>query len=316
MNHNRLIIIRLLAGLIVLSGGMPGALAAESYIIIDNQSGRILDGRDYDDKRQIASLTKVATAMVVLDWSEKTGQGLDQMAVVPPSALRLDGPNPIGLRAGDVLTLRDLLYASLLQSDNIAAHTLANHVGETLRAVTPRRVHELGPVGVFVAQMNALARSLGMERTVYLNPHGLDSGEDVPHSTAADQARMAQYAMRDSGFRFYVSQKTRTIAIRRPDGTLQFRLENTNSLVGTGGIDGIKTGTTRRAGACLMLSASKPPLTRQDGGRTLITPRRVTVVLLASPDRFAEGAALIQRGWALFDRALQSREPADPRKML
>ncbi len=292
------------------------ARGAAAYIIVDDHTGRILEGDEINQKRQIASLTKIATAMVVLDWAEKSDGDLTQLATVPVEALAQGGINPIGLQAGDALTLRDLIYASLLQSDNVAAYTLAAHVGRALAAVTPPKVRETGPVGVFVAQMNALARSLGMERTLYLNPHGLDTDKTLPYSTAADQARLARYAMRDAGFRFYVSQKRREISIRRGESILKYMLENTNSLLGSDHVDGIKTGRTRRAGDCLALSASQRPLTRQQGNQVLITPRRITVILLGSTNRFGEGAALIQRGWRLFDQALQANTPLDPKQSL
>lgn len=290
--------------------------AAEAYIIVDNHTGRILDGKETKKKRQIASLTKIATAMVVLDWVEKYDADLNQVAAVPAEALAQVSYNPIGLQPGDVLTLRDLIYAALLQSDNASAYTLAAHVGRSLADVTPSRVREAGPVSVFVAQMNALARSLGMERTLYLNPHGIDSPDVLPYSTAADQARLARYAMQDAGFRFYVSQPKRVITIRRGGDSLQYMLQNTNSLLGTEHIDGIKTGRTIRAGDCLALSASMRPLTREQGSQILVTPRRITVVLLGSSDRFGEGAALVRRGWQLFDQYLQTNAPLDPKKTL
>lgn len=295
---------------------LPGVLAAESYIIVDNHTGHILEGDDIRDKRQVASLTKVATAMVVLDWAERGGHDLNQMAVVPPQAATQGGVNPLGLRPGEALTLRDLLYASLMQSDNVAAHTLAHHVGRTLPSLTAPDLHDLGPAGLFVAQMNALARSLGMERTLFLNPHGLDTEDELPHSTAADMARLARYAMNDSGFRFYVSQKERAITIRGPGGTRDYLLKNTNRLLGSGDIDGVKTGRTRRAGDCLILSAMKKPITRQEGEKVYVTPRRISVVLLGSRDRFAEGAALVQRGWQLYDQWAAQGHPVDRKNSL
>lgn len=296
-----------------LAGRANGAAA---YIIVDDHTGRILEARDASDKLQIASLTKMTTAIVVLDWAEKNRADLSQLAMVPTEALAQGSANPVGFQAGDSLTLRDLIYASLLQSDNVAAYTLAAHVGRALSAVTPPKVRETGSVGVFVAQMNALARSLGMERTLYLNPHGLDSDKTLPYSTAADQARLARYAMRDAGFRFYVSQKQREITIRRGDSSFKYLLENTNSLLGSDHIDGIKTGRTRRAGDCLALSAGQRPLTRQQGDTVLVTPRRITVILLGSTNRFSEGAALMQRGWRLFEQHLQANTPLDPKNTL
>ena len=133
-------------------------LQAESFIIVDNQTGRILEGANRDGKLPIASLTKLGLAMVALDWAELGGGNLDENATVPEAALTTtSGINPLGLQAGDVISVRDLLFACLLASDNVAAVTLADHLGQKLPNQTG-----LDSVGNTVAHMNALARQLGM----------------------------------------------------------------------------------------------------------------------------------------------------------
>ena len=174
--------------------------AAEAYIIVDAKSGHVLQQSNQKDKRQVGSLTKVATAMVVLDWADKRGGDLGQRATIPPEAFT-GTENLIGFQPGDTAELRDLLYAALVQSDNIAAYTLAQHVGQALQGVVPASGG--GPVATFVEQMNALAATLKMERTRFVNPSGIDAGvKPVPFSTAADMARLARYAMSNAGFRF------------------------------------------------------------------------------------------------------------------
>ena len=145
--------------------------------------------------------------------------------------------------------MRDLLYAALVQSDNIAAYALAEHVGRALQAQLPPSGEAARgtPVDYFVLQMNALAKHLGMERTRFLNPSGADANEK-PYSTAADIARLTRYAMKNAGFRFYVSQKEREIEFGRGPGRLRYLLRNTNELLGRENIDGVKTGRTQRAG--------------------------------------------------------------------
>ena len=113
------------------------ARARTAYVIIDAQTGWILEQADARDKRQVGSLTKVATAMVVLDWAEKRGGDLNQLATIPPEAFSGTGENLVGFQPGDRITLRDLLYAALVQSDNVAAYTLANQVGMALQSVVP-----------------------------------------------------------------------------------------------------------------------------------------------------------------------------------
>ena len=286
---------------------LTGALHAESSIIVDNQTGRILEGVSANQKLPIASLTKLTLAMVALDWSELKGGNLEQTATVPEAAITTTGGiNPLGLQAGDVLSLRDLLFACLLASDNVAAVTLADHLGRTLPNPTG-----LDPVGNTVAHMNALARQLGMRRTLYLNPHGLDTaeGQARPYSSAADLARITRYAYSKSGLAFYVAQATREIHVQRDGSNLSVQLQNTNKLFGTDHIDGVKTGRTSRAGDCIILTSEHTPEVTRQGDTVFTTPRRIIVVLLGGNNREQEGLALVQRGWALYNAwAAKGRE--------
>jgi D-alanyl-D-alanine carboxypeptidase (penicillin-binding protein 5/6) len=285
--------------LLFVSVQLAGALHATSSIIVDNQTGRILEGRGENQKVPIASLTKLTLAMVVLDWSELKGGNLEKTATVPQEAIATTGGiNPLGLQAGDVLTLRDLLFACLLASDNVAAVTLADHLGRALPNPTG-----LDPVGNTVAHMNALARQLGMRHTLYLNPHGLDmpEGEARPYSSAADLARITRYAYSKSGLAFYVAQPTREIHVQRGGANLSVQLQNTNKLLGTDHIDGVKTGRTSRAGDCIILSSEHTPEVKREGDTVFTTPRRIIVVLLGGTNREEEGLALVRRGWALYD---------------
>jgi len=285
-----------------------GSLRAQSTIIVDNQTGRILEGSGANRKAPIASLTKLALAMVALDWSELKGGNLDQTATVPESAIATTGGiNPLGLQAGDVLTLRDLLYACLLASDNVSAVTLADHLGRALPNATG-----LDPVGNTVSNMNALARQLGMRRTLFLNPHGLDpaEGQARPYSTAADLARLTRYAYSKAGISFYVSQATRTIHVTRGGANLALQLVNTNKLLGADGIDGVKTGRTSRAGECIILTSRRDPEVKREGDTVYTTPRRIIVVLLAGNNREQEGLALVQRGWSLYNAWAAKGRPA------
>jgi serine-type D-Ala-D-Ala carboxypeptidase (penicillin-binding protein 5/6) len=290
--------------------------AAEAYVIVDSQTGYVLEQKDFRQKRQIGSLTKIATAMVVLDWAAKRGGDLNQLAAIPPEAFVGTGENHIGFQPGDVITLRDLLYAALVQSDNIAAYTLAAHVGNALQAVvslTPEA--RSNPVAVFVGQMNALAKRLQMERTRFLNPHGIDERER-PYSTAADLARLTRYATSNAGFRFYVSQKTRQISFHRAGHPINYLLRNTNELLGVSGVDGVKTGRTARAGDCLVLAASRESEIVQSGQMTKVYPRHLIIVLLGSPNRFSEGSQLLARAWQLYDQWAAAGRLANPKEIL
>ena len=283
-------------------------LHAESYVIADHQTGRILEERGGNHKGQIASLTKLALAMVALDWSELRRGNLDETAVVPESAISTTGGiNPLGLQAGDVLTLRDLLFACLLASDNVSAVTLADHLGRSLPNPTG-----LDPVGNTVSQMNALARQLGMKRTLFLNPHGLDApeGQAQPYSTPADVARLLRYGYSKPGLAFYVDQPSRDIHVQRGGASISLQISNTNKLLGNDGIDGGKTGRTTLAGECIALTSKKTPEVRREGDTVFTTPRRIIVVLLGSDNREQEGLSLVQRGWAAYQEWASRGRPA------
>ena len=284
-------------------------------MVVDSQTGYVLEEQNSKDKLQVGSLTKVAMAMVVLDWAEKHSGDLNQTVTIPPEALVGTGENLVGFQPGDRITLRDLLYAALVQSDNIAAYTLAAHVGTALQSIVPSG--NATPVAVFVGQMNSLARALKMQRTRFVNPHGIDTTErSLPYTTASDLARLTRYAINKPSFRFYVAQKERQISFDRAGKKIGYALRNTNELLGRDGVDGVKTGRTNRAGDCLILSAQHESQVIQENGRTAVIPRQIVVILLGSSDRFGEGMQLLTRGWQLQDQWISRGRLLDPKKTL
>jgi D-alanyl-D-alanine carboxypeptidase len=165
--------------------------------------------------------------------------------------------------------------------------------------------------------MNALAKQLKMDRTRFVNPHGVDyKVKPLPYSTAEDMARLTRYAMNKASFRFYVSQKERQISFDRGGHRLNYVLRNTNELLGKMGIDGVKTGRTSRSGDCLILYANRQAEVVRQGQMETVYPRHLMVVLLGSTNRFGEGAALLQRGWQVYDQWAAGGRMADPKKML
>src|SRR6266436_4402181 len=114
---------------------LRSAAAAQAFIIVDAQTGYIFEEQEPRKKLQIGSLTKIATASVVLDWAERKSGDLNQVVTIPQEAFVGTSENNIGFQPGDSVTLRDLLYAALVQSDNIAAYALAHHVGSQLRSL-------------------------------------------------------------------------------------------------------------------------------------------------------------------------------------
>ncbi|MEI6350801.1 MAG: serine hydrolase [Verrucomicrobiota bacterium] len=297
-----------LASLLSLFPHPAAAQSAAAYAVADAATGHLLATSHAEKKLQIGSLTKIATLMVVLDWADLSKSDLGTMATVPPAAVAIAGANPIGFQPGDQLSLRDLIYAAILQSDNVAAYTLAMHVGRALGQTKPG----VAPVELFVAQMNALARKLGMQHTKFLNPHGLDYVEQ-PYSSAHDLVRLSSYAMKRAAFRFYVSQKDRRIARHLANGEQAgYNLANTNELLGINDIDGVKTGSTSRAGECLVISAARSPEAQQNAdGSVTVTPRRLIVVVLGATKRFDTGFALLNNGWNLYDQWAAAGRPLE-----
>jgi serine-type D-Ala-D-Ala carboxypeptidase (penicillin-binding protein 5/6) len=301
------------AALPLFCGVVRSSFAAQAFIVADAQTGFVLQESKSKDKRQIGSLTKVATAMVALDWAEHKGGDLNQFVTIPPSAFVGTLENHIGFQPGDDVALRDLLYAALVQSDNVSAYALASYVGSQIQGPSPK----LSAIDVFVSQMNALAKQLKMEHTRFVNPHGVDQNvKPLPYSTAEDLARLTRYALNKASFRFYISQKERQISWRRGGKEQRYLLRNTNELLGTNGIDGVKTGQTARAGQCLVLSSSQESQVVQEAGGTRVFPRRIIVVLLGSSNRFGEGAQLVAQGWQLYDQWAATGRLVDPKKML
>ena len=277
----------------------------ESAMVVEAHSGRILIAENATVKRQVASLTKMATGVVALDWAE--GSKLDPAAVtavVPETATLLGGPNPLALQPGDQISLRDALYSALLGSDNLAALTVADCVG---RELVQRRGGQGDPVAVFVDEMNRLAKALGMESTHFVNPHGLTGKGRTNQSTAVDMARLAVHVMRRPAFSFMVRQKERSVSAKGPGGSRSFRVSNTNELLGvstsTGTVIGIKTGQTNAAGACLATCVERDALVMTGPqGNQWAVPRRLVVVVLGSSDRFGRTRGLIPQGWGIFDQ--------------
>lgn len=283
-------------------------------MVVEAYSGKVLVASNSSVKRPVASLTKIATACVVVDWAAATNTDLAQtLLTVPQTATLLGGPNPLNLLPGDQMTLRDALYAALIASDNLAALALADHVGRALLA-TRRRGGD--PVAAFIAEMNKLAKAVGMASTRFVNAHGLESPRAQGFSTAADMARLSIYAMRRNAFNFIVRQPTRQIQVTDGAGVARsYLLRNSNELIGEAGILGIKTGTTTAAGPCLATCMDRDPLVRiKPDGTKGATPRRLIVIVLNSPDRFNRTRGLIQQGWAVYDPWLAAGAPVKDRR--
>ncbi|HVM11060.1 MAG TPA: D-alanyl-D-alanine carboxypeptidase family protein, partial [Actinomycetota bacterium] len=213
----------------------------------------------------IASTTKVMTALIVLESTTPF-----EVVVVSERAAAEPGAR-LGLRAGERIEVRQLLQALMLQSANDAAVALAEHVS--------------GSVERFVRRMNRRARALGLRRTRFASPNGLD---DRGRSTARDLARLTVEAMRHERFAEIVATKRHRVpADAGPDR----RVQNRNVLLWLyRGATGVKTGYTAAAGYCLVATAERRDL-------------HLVAVVLGSPrEAFSDTAALLNHGFRAYER--------------
>ncbi len=234
--------------------GAPSGVKAKGAILADAASGQVLWSRDPGTERPMASVTKVMTALLVLEAGD-----LGQEIRVPKAAFDYAwkyGGETAALHPGDVLTAQQLLAALLVPSGADAAYTLANAYGPGLDA--------------FVARMNATAVRMGMAHTHFTSPDGLPyPTETATYSTPSDLLTLGLAAMRYPVFRSIVDLQF--YHLPKGAGHHQYWWDNTNGLIGSyQGAIGIKTGYTDAALHCLLFEAVR-------NGRTLIG------VVLGSP---------------------------------
>jgi D-alanyl-D-alanine carboxypeptidase (penicillin-binding protein 5/6) len=246
-------------------GAPPPTVVAPQAILLQPQTGDVILRKSADAERPVASTTKLMTALLVLERAKLD----DVFTAVPYEAQAAE--SRINLKAGERMSVRDLLRALLLESANDAAATLAVGVS--------------GSQAAFVAEMNERARQLGLRHTAYANPIGLD--EPGNHSSARDLVRLANRLRRNPFFRRTVA--TRSAGLTTGDHTRQ--IENTNDLLGDPpGINGVKTGHTLEAGYVLIGSATR--------GRV-----NVLSAVLGDPSKAARDAdtlALLRYGLSLY----------------
>jgi len=231
-------------------------LDAGAWMVTDLNSGVVIVESNAEDELAMASVTKLMTALVVRDHAD-----LGERVRVSETAADV-GEAEVGLAAGEVWSVRDLLAAVLVKSGNDAAFALAEHVG--------------GDVESFTGLMNERAAAMGLEHSHFVNPHGLD--DDDHYTSAKDLTEMAVAVLDDP----VLSQLTRTRLIRfKPAPTGEDRISaNTNQLLGRyPGVVGMKTGYTGRAGRVLVSVLEAE-------GHTYVA------VVMGSEDHFADTAAL------------------------
>jgi D-alanyl-D-alanine carboxypeptidase len=237
-------------------------LLGKSAILVDATTGRVVWSLHPHQRRQVASTTKIMTALLAL----KKLKAHDVVTIdrsVPRVPLVREG-----LRAGEEVEAWKLFYAMLLYSGNDDALALAIAAGGT-------KWH-------FVHQMNVEARILGLSDTHFVSPSGVVDVDN--YSSAWDLAALTRVAMRNPRFRQIV--KTPRVQVKWSAPTFSKIYVNNNRLLTTyKGANGVKTGYTHKAGPCLVASATR-------GGVTLLA------VVLDSPDMYADAKRLLDFGFA------------------
>jgi len=224
-------------------------VTCKAWAISDAGSGELLWSENAEQGLDFASTTKIMTAYVVLRKAAEEPALFDAEVTFSRRADETRG-STAGIRAGERLNVRELLYGLLLPSGNDAAVALAEHLGPRFDAVEAGDSPD-DPLPRFVAEMNRTAEALDMSATTYKNPHGLTEAGHV--STAADLLKLARAAMQLESFREYVSTPQRGCTVRGAEGYRRNMLwKNTNQLLSIDGYLGVKTGTTDAAGACLI----------------------------------------------------------------
>ena len=204
------------------------SIGAKAAIVMDAVTGRVLAGKNPDERRAVASTQKILTALVTLE----SGPLSDPVTVVEADT-KVE-PSKVYIRAGETYTRAALIKALMVKSGNDVAKALARDVAGSEQA--------------FIARMNAKAASLGMRNSHFKNPHGLT--EEGQYSSARDIGILARAAYQQSIIRGFV--RTKSYTFTRPSGETK-TLANTNQLLSKlPYCTGMKTGTTRASGRCLV----------------------------------------------------------------
>jgi len=207
-------------------------LNARAAVIYDRKTKEIIWGKNENEKKAMASTTKIMTAIVVLEKGN-----LSDVVTISKKAANTGGSR-LKINTNDKISVLDLLYGLMLRSGNDAAVALAEYVG--------------GSIEGFAKLMNKKAIEIGLKNTHFVTPHGLDNIEH--YTTAYELAVLTDYAMQNEKFSKIVNTKNTTISI---NGVAR-NIYNTNELLGTlNGVNGVKTGFTNNAGRCLVTSCTR-----------------------------------------------------------
>ncbi|MBT7918660.1 MAG: D-alanyl-D-alanine carboxypeptidase [Planctomycetaceae bacterium] len=272
--------------------GLP-FLTCKAWVITDASTGEVLWGENYNKAIDIASTTKIMTAYLVLKYAETHPQVLQEVITF---SKRADGTlgSTAGVRADEKISVGELLYGLMLPSGNDASVAFAEFFGGRLSGQEGSSADE--SYDLFIGLMNAMAKQLGMNDSHYVNPHGLTAKGHL--LSASDLAKLADAAFDIPLFRQYVNTRQHATGVTTVDGPpRRLTWKNTNRLLGITGYDGVKTGTTTAAGACLVSHGVR------DGNELFI----VVLGASGSSARYADSRNLYRWAWNQLAQAKKNR---------
>lgn len=265
----------------------PPHVTCKAWTIADAATGEVLWDDRGDVRLDIASTTKIMTALLVIRYCQAHPEALDETIVFSEQADATPGSTS-GVRAGERVPVSELLYGLLLPSGNDASVAFAEHFGDRLGEASDA---DRPALERFVNAMNRTAEELGMSNTHFANPHGLTAAGH--RSTCNDLVRLARAARELPLFKQIVSTRQHGSRLVGESGYQRnVKWENTNQLLPIEGYSGVKTGTTDAAGACLVSCG-------QRGDRELIV---VVLGSAASAARYADTRNLYAWAWRQLDR--------------
>ena len=241
-------------------------VSARAAIGIEMSRGEIFYSKNIDCRLPMASTTKIMTAIVAIENGD-----MSDSVKIDKRAVGIEGSS-IYLYEGEILTLSDLLYATLLSSANDAATAVAIHIG--------------GDIDSFVAMMNEKAVKLGLSDTHFDNPHGLDS--ENHYTTARELGIITSHAMKNPKFREIVSTYKTTVPMQNGEGT-RLLINHNKLLRNYDGTIGVKTGYTKKSGRCLVSASSR------DGVELIC-------VTLSAPSDWQDHEAILDFGNSIYER--------------
>ncbi len=263
-----LVLLRSVAMLPVLASddgsvSVSASVSAQSYCLMDADSGEILSSVGEDKPLPMASTTKLMTCLLALEKAS-----LSDVVSIHPTAVGTEGSS-VYLTKGESLSMENLLYALMLESANDAAVAIALHLSAS--------------IAEFSELMNEKAREIGMVNTTFQNPHGLPA--ENHKSTAKDLAILMSEALKNPAFCEIIATQTKTIPA--PNGASRFLSNHNRLLRSYEACIGGKTGFTKAAGRCLVTAAEQ-------------NHKKLVCATLAAPDDWNDHQELYEYGFSLY----------------